>query len=559
MNPKLQKALELHQSGDIESAEKLYAEIIKKEPKNSEALHLFAILRAQEESWQDALELLEKALALTPENPGLYSSLGNVLKKLGRIAEAILHYEKAINLNPTSATAHNNLGALFASRDENNAAIVHYQKALEIRPNYSDAHYNLGLLFAKENKPDKAILRITKAIELNPSKDQYHSQIAQIYYKKKNLSKAIEHYKKAFEINPDNLNAEQNLGALFAETENFPLAIKYLKNALEKDPKHIETLSNIASVLLQERNLDGALEYYIKLLSYSPNRDVYYNTGVIYMDKSSHGEALPYFLEILKSDPLDLPTLHNLGAIYLKMENFEKASEQYQKILEIEPINQEISYILAALKQENIPSKAPKEYLEHLFDQYAPRFDAHLAQFLKYRVPDLLLEATEEFLKKDLNILDLGCGTGLGGEKFRSFAQKLIGIDISSKMLELAREKKIYDELILADIHTALTSYQKEFDLILAADSLVYSGDLESIFANANRVLKFNGYFAFTCEKGEVYPYNLQTNARFAHHPNYIQELASKHGFKILKESPITLRKQKAEDVPGEIYLFSST
>jgi predicted TPR repeat methyltransferase len=277
------------------------------------------------------------------------------------------------------------------------------------------------------------------------------------------------------------------------------------------------------------------------------------------MDKNSYGEALPYFLEVLKLEPLDLPTLHNLGAVYLKMENFEKASEQYQKLLGIDPENKEISYILAALKQENTPSKAPKEYLEHLFDQYAPRFDAHLAQFLKYRVPDLLLEATEEFLRKDLNILDLGCGTGLGGEKFRSFAKKLIGIDISSKMLDLAREKKIYDELILADIHTALTSYQKEFDLILAADSLVYSGDLESIFIDAKKALKSEGYFAFTCEKGEIYPYNLQTNARFAHHQKYIQELALKYNLKILKHAAIILRQQQVADVPGEIYLLSST
>ena len=99
-----------------------------------------------------------------------------------------------------------------------------------------------------------------------------------------------------------------------------------------------------------------------------------------------------------------------------------------------------------------------------------------------------------------LRVLDLGCGTGLAGLLFKPCAARLTGIDLSPAMIEKARARDVYDSLIVGDIETALIG---EYDLILAADTLVYLGDLRPVFAAVADHLAPGGFFLFTTEAKE--------------------------------------------------------
>src|SRR5262249_20342126 len=129
-------------------------------------------------------------------------------------------------------------------------------------------------------------------------------------------------------------------------------------------------------------------------------------------------------------------------------------------------------------------------YVQHLFDQFSADYDARMIGQLGYRAPSILRELANLVIapEKPLSILDLGCGTGLSGAAFRDMASRLDGIDLSPKMIEQARARGIYDSLAVADIDTALAQGDT-YDLILAADTLVYFGDLEHVFANAAHAL----------------------------------------------------------------------
>jgi predicted TPR repeat methyltransferase len=98
---------------------------------------------------------------------------------------------------------------------------------------------------------------------------------------------------------------------------------------------------------------------------------------------------------------------------------------------------------LASLGAETAPVAAPKEYVIGLFDRYADHFDEHLVGKLRYRTPSLLLDAVMRLAPSGnlgtLDILDLGCGTGLVGSLLRPLARTLTGVDISSNMLQIAR------------------------------------------------------------------------------------------------------------------------
>src|SRR5690606_36269113 len=116
---------------------------------------------------------------------------------------------------------------------------------------------------------------------------------------------------------------------------------------------------------------------------------------------------------------------------------------------------------------------APPEYVRALFDQYAYNYDQHVKQSLQYKVPELLRHALSEVISNtasSLDILDLGCGTGLCAPFFRDAAKYLVGVDISGNMLQIAASQNGYDKLAEDDIRHYLQTTKKQFDLILAAD-----------------------------------------------------------------------------------------
>jgi predicted TPR repeat methyltransferase len=169
----------------------------------------------------------------------------------------------------------------------------------------------------------------------------------------------------------------------------------------------------------------------------------------------------------------------------------------------------------------------------------------------------LFSKILENFPDKNikLNILDLGCGTGLVGEKFQQIAKKLIGLDLSQKMLEIAKQKNIYTELKLGNIEDVIDEYSN-IDLIIASDTFVYIGDLTKIFIKCHNALAQDGLLAFTTEKTTHYPFTLQRSARFAHSKRYIEELAAKHNFTILSEELTTIRTQQNKPVESYIYIL---
>jgi len=529
-NLTIQDALPHHQAGDIQKARAIYNELLANEPNNVDALQLLGILEAQEQNFGAALKLLERATTNNPNLPALHNNLGNVLKKLGKFDKAKQQYIKALELDPDSATAHNNLANILIKQNLTEEATRHYREAIRIRPEYTDAHYNLGLVLAKQEKTQET----------------------------------REHLEAILRWDPNNISALHNLGAILAEQGNFDAAVTYLKKVLEQEPQHIETLKNLGAVYLKQKQSELALQCYLRLLPVTTDFDVYYNIGIIYLEQNRYRDAEQYFQQALAIKPNDFATLNNLGAICLKIEDHPQAIKYYQAALQVEPDNEEIRYLLAALTETdnyNAMEAAPKEYVQNLFNQYAPYYDKHLTKFLNYKVPELLYAALVKELDKstaNLTILDLGCGTGLGGEKLRPLAAKLIGVDLAPEMLKVAQEKAIYDELQPKDITAAASEYNNNVDIIIAADTLVYLGDLDQIFANCHVALTNNGLFAFTIENTATYPYVLQKNARFAHSQQYIHELANKYHFSIAKECEITLRKQKNVPVLGLLYILKS-
>ncbi|WNG28677.1 methyltransferase domain-containing protein [Cystobacter fuscus] len=218
-----------------------------------------------------------------------------------------------------------------------------------------------------------------------------------------------------------------------------------------------------------------------------------------------------------------------------------------------------ISYLEAAETGSPPPERSADAYVSALFDLYAPTFDDSLRGFLDYRAPERLLDAVLTALgsRRGLDVLDLGCGTGLAGPLLKPLARNLEGIDLSTGMLDKARERGVYDALHAGEITARLAASPARPDLIVAVDVLVYFGALEPLFAQVARRLAPEGLFAFTVEKSTEPGYRLQPSARYAHHLDYVRHCALLAGLHPVVEREDTLRRQAGQPVIGHVVVLA--
>jgi predicted TPR repeat methyltransferase len=208
----------------------------------------------------------------------------------------------------------------------------------------------------------------------------------------------------------------------------------------------------------------------------------------------------------------------------------------------------------------------PQAYVQVLFDQYAPRFEAALVDDLGYRGPSLLFKAVlsvraglrkPAFFKR---AIDLGCGTGLVAIAFAKEVDHFIGVDLSPRMIERARATGLYAELEVADMTQGLRGRpDASAELILAADAMVYVSDLAPALCEMARVLTAGGLLAFTVETHSGAGVLLGEGLRYAHSGPYVREQVAAAGLKLARCEDLSARNEDSVPAPGLVVVAIKT
>jgi len=209
---------------------------------------------------------------------------------------------------------------------------------------------------------------------------------------------------------------------------------------------------------------------------------------------------------------------------------------------------------LAQLRALPAPETLPEAYVRTLFDQYADRFEESLVGRLDYCAPQVLRSLFDRLtVEPAARVLDLGCGTGLAGEAFRGAAAWLVGVDLSPGMLSQARAKGIYDELTEAEALAFLQQPGPFYDVIVAADVVVYMGDLAPLLDAAAARLAPGGRMLFTAQRTEAADYLLGADSRFAHSVAYLGRAAAQAALRVTAIERESYRKEGGAPLPGLI------
>lgn len=397
-----------------------------------------------------------------------------------------------------------------------------YERIIKRNPMHIDATYMLGTLLAESGVLELGLMYLKSAAKLKQDSPMIHSNLGHVYLKLGKLDQAKDCYLRSLKFNPRDSGILFNLGTIFHQQGKLDQAASYTEDSLEIKPDFPAAYILLSNIYREQNHPDLGAACLIKFLEYVPD---------------------------------SIEVLFELGNILAAHQDYANASIYFKRILEIDPDNGSARHAVAALSGETTAT-APRQHVEQIFDDLSDSFEEHLAE-LGYRAPEILKEMTIASVANQVHFdraIDLGCGTGLSGVQFRPMVKHLTGLDLSQKMLDVARTKEIYDELPKADICQYLESSQQQYDLFIATDVLVYIGDLSDTFRTISAHARPDAYFLFSTEESLEQDFVLRPTGRYAHSRNYIEKLASTHGFAIASSQSIDLRMEGQQQIKGELF-----
>jgi predicted TPR repeat methyltransferase len=352
---------------------------------------------------------------------------------------------------------------------------------------------------------------------------------------------------------PDFADAWLGRGNVLSELKRNDDAFDAYGKALAQKPDFAEAWLGRGNVLCELKRYDEALDAHEKALAQKPDfAEAWHGRGNVFHDLKRFDEALAAYDKALALNPDFVSAWLGRGGALRLLRRAQDSIAAYRQALKLGGDVESIKYYLAALGAEPLPAAPPERFVANLFDSYADNFDHDLIVNLKYGMPILLADAIKRYASSNtLDILDMGCGTGLMGEHIRPLRRTLTGVDLSANMLEKARQRQIYDQLFCCDLIEFLRSQDRIFDLAVAADVLVYLGDLSLVFQGVGRALRAGGLFCFSVEATGENDFVLRSTLRYAHSIGYLRKLADHNQFVVETIEPQIVRRDSGADING--------
>ena len=431
---------------------------------------------------------------------------------------------------------------------------------------------------------------------------------------------SIQSYTEALAKNPKAVSTFRNLGTAYHSIGEYSMAFASFQQAITLDASDALVYQKLAMFYedLASRdwneagdNAQKCYQYYIDNVD-PGDTTILTRLGNLLVNEHKPDEAMIAFRSALNIDDTMYNVWFNLAHAQLNLQDVEGARDSLEKALALNNELHAARHMLKALSDVEAESiqYADPAYVVELYDSYAKNYDEH-GKKLRYATPRVIREEMAKIYRRigrfvgegnelgieedeggetcapstmgtseggcsshphvqltagPLDVLDLGCGTGLAGGWVKDYCKSLTGVDLSAQMVQAARKKNLYQETHIMDINDYMSNCDKQYDLVVAADVLSYIGDLDVSISQFKKVMKPDTYSVFTVEaipsnthlsdtvkeKG----YRLLKNGRFGYTKGYINALVAKHGLEIELCKDFSPRLDFGEPVQGYMFVL---
>lgn len=430
------------------------------------------------------------------------------------------------------------------------------RRIVESAPESHPAWYVLGSLALRRGEAECAIDALGRAVALRPDRPEYQTAAGDAYRAAEYLAEAERHYRAALTSAPSAPQALAGLGMVLVSQGQVDEGVEQLHACVRQLPRHPVAHMNLGNGLLAAGRPEDAVRAYDRALALDPSSArAHGNRAAALLAAGRAGEAAAAASRAVRADPSHVNGHLNLGYAMAAAGRREEAARAFRAVLDLAPGHPAATFFLAASIQGTPPPAPPRDYVREVFDRQAGAFDRHLTEQLQYQAPAVLSHlARASGVATGLRVVDLGCGTGLMGAAVRDLADRLVGIDLSPRMLEQAARRGVYDELCAGDVVEALSRGDARYELFVAADVFIYLGDLAPALAASRRAAAPDARLVFSVESDAAEGYALLPSGRYAHAPNYVVDAAAAAGWALVLEQAFDIRLEGGRGVPGHGY-----
>lgn len=245
----LQAALARHQAGDLDAAEKMYRDILKKQPRLADAHNLLGVLLHQKGQFAAAIQHTQRACELDPKFHVPHVNLGNALQAAGRPADAVAAFRRALELKPGQAEILSNLASALNATGAYDEALAAAAEAMRANPNLGEAYNNEGNALLGLGRPAEALVSFERAQALGAPLFDVFFNIAEARLALGEARAARDILARLLQANSGDARLWFGRGNADMALDDFPAAEQAFSRALALDPGHKGARCNLAAAL----------------------------------------------------------------------------------------------------------------------------------------------------------------------------------------------------------------------------------------------------------------------------------------------------------------------
>jgi tetratricopeptide (TPR) repeat protein len=231
------------EKGDSEKALEHFRDINPKSRYFVNAQLQIAYILNTQEKYDEAIDVLEKAIILDNEKAELFLMLATVHETKKDYLKALEIVREGLRREPQNVNLIFRLGVILDKSGDKDSCIEQMKKILEINPDHAEALNYIGYTYAEQGiKLDEAMAFIKKAASLKPESGYILDSLGWVYFQKGLYDEAIQYLDKAAKLTSDDPTINEHLGDAYSKKNKYNKALHYYKKAMSLEHPDKEKL-----------------------------------------------------------------------------------------------------------------------------------------------------------------------------------------------------------------------------------------------------------------------------------------------------------------------------
>jgi protein O-GlcNAc transferase len=334
----LTQSLALLQRGRFAEAEAICVEILRKQPRQFDALHLLGVAALRTNRAERSVELFEKAIGLDPCVAAIHFNLGNALRALKRHEQALASYDKAIALKQEHAEAHASRAITLWQLGRREQALECYETALALDPDQPTWNYNLGNMLVELQRHEEALASYDRAIVLKRDYVEAYANRGNVLRTLKRYEEALASLAEAIVLKPNHSMLHFNRGHLLRDLARHEQALTAYDTAIAVKPGYAEAYADRGKVLWELKRHLAALASLDEAIRLKPDcAESYVDRGNVQSYLNRREEALANYTTAMALNPVSAEAYNNAGIVLGNLDQNEQALASYDKAIALRP------------------------------------------------------------------------------------------------------------------------------------------------------------------------------------------------------------------------------